>query len=231
MDLNSVLIHMNIYSAQKNSIGRTKSIQRREKEEKMEVSPLALNHASSAVALCLSGFGSVICSPFDSWRNPFHFALLSFYFSPCPRPSTSCTCSIPHSPTLDPHECFGWVSDTAGGHTLRTWAPFQNRLMGNVILRTNGQKKDKNEQQHTYTIAHSCMGASTHTIQGYFTQIANKLNLKNRFSHLPPAVSSNADSFGFICPGEISLHEMRQMEFHLWCSPVVARKYPNHLLK
>lgn len=99
---------------------------------------LSLNHTSRAVALCFDCGGSVIHSPFDSWHHPFHFVSLSFYFSPCPHPRTSCTRSTPHSPTLDPHGCFGWVSDAASGHTLRTWAPFQNRLMGNVSLGTNG---------------------------------------------------------------------------------------------
>lgn len=132
MDLNSVLIYMNIYSAYR-ALHRQDKVnieQGGKKKREMEVSPRA--------GVSCFVFGSVICSPFDSWQHPFHFALLSFYFSPCPRPRTACTCSIPHSPTLDPHRGFGWVSDTAGGHTLRTWAPLQNRLKGNVILRTNG---------------------------------------------------------------------------------------------
>lgn len=44
--------------------------------KKGELSPLAL---AVAVALCF-GFGSVICSLFDSLHHPFHFILLWFRF-------------------------------------------------------------------------------------------------------------------------------------------------------
>lgn len=82
---------------------------------------------------------------------------------------------------------------------------------------------------HTYAIAHTCMGEGTHTLKGYFTQIA-KNKIKNTFSLEPPVVSNNAASFGLICAGEISLYKMRQIEFCLWCSPVVVKKYLNLLL-
>lgn len=137
MNLNSVLIYMNICSTWKKSIGRTKSIQREGREGKIELSPLALNHANRAVALCSVG---VICSPFDSWHRPFHFAWLSFYFSPCPHPRTSCTCSIPHSPTLGPPQVL-WMGlwhtppvVTRCGHGPRSkiglWEMLARGLMG-----------------------------------------------------------------------------------------------------
>lgn len=102
-----------------------------------KLSPFFLNRTSRAAALCF-GCGDVIHSQFDSWHHPFHFASLSFYFSPCPHHRTSCTCSIPHSQTLDPHGCFGWVSASSGGYMLRTRALFQNRLVRNVSSWTNG---------------------------------------------------------------------------------------------